>query len=125
MNKSLKRYLLTAVIVIAALLILLNQPGANEFDAYREVTRLTYTGHARCRMDCREITEPEIRKVLSKGDLNEAKSGFDTKHKNHTYAVEGYGDDGQHIRVVVTPKNGSLLVITVIDLKKEWACDCN
>lgn len=76
-------------------------------------------------MDCRGITEQEIRQVLEKGDLNKSKSGFDRKHDNETFALEGYGDNGQHIRVVTTPKPEGLLVITVIDLEKEWACNCD
>src|SRR3954462_3185913 len=37
-------------------------------------TPLIYTKHARCRMDCRHISEADIKEVLREGHVNEAKS---------------------------------------------------
>lgn len=75
-------------------------------------------------MHCRHITEDEIVSVLQKGKLNKNKSGI-SKKNDETYALEGWTNDNQHVRVVVTPEENGLLVITVIDLDQNWACDCD
>lgn len=115
------------MILLLAAVVYYLKPAKNTAgtEPFRTVTRLIYSKHARCRMDCRDITEDEIRKVLKGGTLNREKSGYDKKHKDETFALEGYGDGDQYIRVVVTPEKNELLVITVIDLRKDWPCDCN
>lgn len=125
MKRRLK-VILIAIVALLSTLYLLNQaespPQADTARSYKE---LVYTKHARCRMDCREINEQEIREIIRDGKLNQQKSGYDKKHKNETYAFEGYSYQRQHIRVVVTPQKEDLLVITVIDLDKDWVCNCN
>lgn len=84
---------------------------------------IRYSNHARCRMDCREITEAEVKNILEKGKINYSKS--DLKDKPcPTYALEGISDDRQKIRVVVGNCENEAVVITVIDLENEHACDC-
>lgn len=92
--------------------------------AYRDTTDLILTKHVACRMECREITLEEIKEILVHGKLNNAKSKIGSKG-DQTYALEGYSEDGQNIRVVVAPEKNGLVVITCIDLKKEWPCRCN
>lgn len=75
-------------------------------------------------MNCRHITEEEIREILNTGKINDAKSGIGSKGDS-TFAVEGYSNDDQHIRVVVAPESDGLVVITCIDLGKEWPCNCH
>lgn len=75
-------------------------------------------------MDCRQITIDEIKEILEKGNVNQSKSTVSSKG-NRTYALEGYSHENQHIRVIVAPENGDLVVITCIDLNKEWSCNCN
>lgn len=126
MKKNRRLFLAIVVLVIAVIYLLQNihlQPAASE--SFRDFTHLVFTKHAKCRMDCRNINEKEIKEIIEKGQLNKSKSGFDKKHQNETYALEGYSYEKQHIRVVVTPQNDGLLVITVIDLDKDWACDCD
>ena len=93
-------------------------------DSFRNTTHLILTKHAKCRMDCRHITEDEIREIIHDGKVNYSKSGPGTKG-DETYALEGYSDEHQHLRIVVAPENDGLVVITCIDLDKEWACNCN
>ena len=93
-------------------------------DLFRNTTHLILTKHAKCRMDCRHITEDEIREIIHDGKVNEAKSGPGTKG-DETYALEGYSDEHQHLRIVVAPESDGLVVITCIDLDNEWACNCN
>lgn len=94
-------------------------------DSYRSYTQLILTRHAKCRMDCRQITEKEIREIIEKGKLNRNKSGYNKQHQDSTFALEGYSFENQHIRVVVSPKDSKLVVITVIDLDKDWQCHCD
>lgn len=89
----------------------------------RDTNYLILTKHARCRMDCRHITTEEIKEIIHNGNVNYSKSGPGNKGDD-TYALEGYSNEHQHIRVVVAPENDGLVVITCIDLDKEWPCNC-
>ena len=100
-----------------------NNVAANE-DAYRNTANLVLTKHVRCRMGCRDITMEEIKEIIEKGKVNYSKSGRGSKGDN-TFALEGYSYQKQHIRVVVAPTNNKLVVITCIDLDREWPCHCN
>jgi len=97
-----------------------DQPGDAPFN--RNITELIYTKHARCRMDCRHIDETEVAEILKDGSLNSAKIEEDERGK--TYPLEGYTHDKQHVRIVFAPKGEKLVVVTVIDLEKDWYCDC-
>lgn len=88
----------------------------------RNTDKLIFSKHAKCRMDCRKIDESEIREILKNGTINYKKIQNDKRGK--TYPVEGYTHDKQHVRIVFAPKDDGLVVVTVIDLETEWACDC-
>jgi len=75
-------------------------------------------------MDCRKINIEEIKEILEKGKINYAKSGYGAKG-DRTFALEGYSREHQHLRVVVAPENDGLVLITCIDLNKEWPCNCD
>lgn len=92
-------------------------------DSFRDTTHLIFTKHARCRMDCRNINKKEINEIILSGNVNYSKSGRGTKG-DETYALEGYSYEHQHLRVVVAPERDGLVVITCIDLDKEWPCNC-
>jgi hypothetical protein len=88
----------------------------------RNTEKLIFSKHAKCRMDCRKIDESEIREILKNGTINYKKIQNDKRGK--TYPVEGFTRDKQHVRIVFAPKDDGLVVVTVIDLGTEWACDC-
>lgn len=124
MNKK-KFYPLLIIVLLAAIFLLQRfGPASKNEETYRDAAHLIYTKHARCRMGCRNIDENEVKEVIDKGKLNEAKSGM-SKKNDMTYALEGWSSDHQHVRVVVTPEDDGLLVITVIDLENEWPCHCD
>ena len=75
-------------------------------------------------MDCRHIDESEVREILQKGTINYAKSQLNDK-PDPKYAVEGSTHDGQQVRIIFAPSGRGMVVITVIDLEKEWLCACN
>jgi hypothetical protein len=86
--------------------------------------KLEYSKHGACRMECRGITEEEIKGVLKTGKVNYDKSGVHDK-PCATYAVEGTTKDGQHIRIIIADCDTISKVVTAIDLDMEKdTCDC-
>jgi len=99
------------------------QPNVNNdlpFD--RHTSHLIYSKHARCRMECRHIDESEVQEILDNGVLNNNK--IEESDKGKSYPLEGITHDKQHVRIVFAPKQENLVVVTVIDLDKDWYCDC-
>ena len=89
----------------------------------RSVTHIIYSKHARCRMDCRYITEDEVKDILQRGKVNTQK--IETDSRGVTYPLEGT-TQGHHLRIVFAPKGDDAVeVVTCIDLDKEWPCHCN
>src|SRR5688500_9731327 len=58
----------------------------------RNVCKLVYTKHARCRMDCRNISEEEVEEILVEGRINHAKSDI-RSNPDPKYAFEGVTED--------------------------------
>ena len=134
-----KKYFPFIALLAAALLffwVKKNQRGRSPFEESRNetkaavnkgfdrsITNIVYSKHARCRMDCRMIDETEVKDILAKGILNSDKR--ETSSKGTSYPLEGRTHDGQKVRIVFAPQGEKLVVVTVIDLEKEYACDCN
>ena len=98
------------------------QAVSGKFD--RNTSELIYSKHARCRMDCRHIDESEVKEILAAGQVNESK--IETSAKGTSYPLEGTTHDGQKVRIVFAPKeDGKMVVVTVIDLEKEYECECD
>jgi hypothetical protein len=74
-------------------------------------------------MDCRSITEAEVEDIMKKGKINYKKSDI-SNSRCPRYAIEGMTSDDQEVRIVFAQCNESTTVVTVIDLEKEWVCDC-
>jgi hypothetical protein len=88
----------------------------------RTPEKLIYTKHARCRMECRHIDEAEVKEVLEDGVINYNK--VEQSEKGKSYPLEGFTHDKQHVRIVFAPKRNDLVVVTVIDLERDWPCNC-
>ena len=88
----------------------------------RKAHMIIYSRHARCRMDCRHIDSTEVMEILESGKLNYDK--IEESKKGKTYPLEGITHDQQHVRIVFAPKQDELVVVTVIDLDKDWVCSC-
>lgn len=89
--------------------------------------KLVYTNHARCRMECRQISEADVEFILSSGTINTEKSkeaDDEATGKCPTYALEGNTKDGQHVRIIYGACDKITKVITAIDLGEEHVCDC-
>ena len=90
----------------------------------RNIENLTFTKHAKCRMECRDITGEEVKEILHDGNINYMKSNLNDE-RGATYALEGYSHDHQHLRIIFAPKKDEMVVVTCIDLDNESECDCN
>ena len=88
----------------------------------RDTANIIYSKHAKCRMDCRHIDESEVKEILLEGQVNYSK--IEESSKGKSYPLEGITHDRQHVRIVFAPHDNSLVVVTVVDLDKEWDCDC-
>jgi hypothetical protein len=97
--------------------------GKNNLEAFRDPdAEYFFTKHARCRMECRNITQKEVKEIVRKAEVNYNKSELDAP-QGPKYALEGYtSKDRQHVRIIVAPKQKHLSIVTVIDLDKEWEC---
>jgi hypothetical protein len=89
----------------------------------RNASTLIYSKHARCRMDCRHISESEVVEVLKKGHINYSKSDM-RGQPDPKYAIEGLTVDGQEVRIIFANSPRGIVVVTVIDLENEWKCNC-
>ena len=92
--------------------------------------RLTYGGkeliltrHAKCRMDCREISKAEVREVIREGKENKRKSNPNDS-RCPTIALEDWTEDGQRVRIIVADCDNVAKLVTVIDLKNNYKCTC-
>lgn len=89
----------------------------------RRISFLEYSNHAKCRMQCRNISQAEVEKIMQEGKINYNKSDLQNV-RCPRYAVEGITGDNQKTRIVFAQCNEKTTVITVIDLDTEWSCDC-
>ncbi|MFN8278363.1 MAG: DUF4258 domain-containing protein [Chitinophagales bacterium] len=95
-------------------------------DAQHEIdpdARLIFTKHARCRMNCRHITEDNIREVLREGHVNYDKSE-QKPGRCPTFAIEDAMADGTQLRIVFAKCAREVRVVTCIDRTHEYECHC-
>ncbi len=91
----------------------------------RNPGHINYSKHARCRMACRKIDDAEVMDILRSGTINYKKSDIGNKTDcKRKYAVEGITRDKQKVRIIFAPCHKEVTVVTVIDIGKEWPCDC-
>jgi hypothetical protein len=131
-----KRWLPLATLLVLALLLLFikrMQRGKNTSPERIEINiqnaeqainrnaKISYSKHARCRMQCRYIDEDEVREILQQGEINVKRIQSD--NRGLTYPLEGVTRDKQRVRIVFAPKGQSeVLVVTCIDLDTDWPC---
>lgn len=89
----------------------------------RRISYLKYSPHAKCRMQCRHITQTEVEDIMKEGEINYSKSDLQNT-RCPRYAVEGITNDNQRVRIVYAQCNESTTVVTVIDLQTDFECHC-
>lgn len=89
----------------------------------RNPAHIIYTKHSRCRMECRHITEDEVKQIIATGKAKE--DNVAEGQKGPKYKLDGRTKDDKMIRIVVAPKKDGLVIVTVMDLDTDWPCgDC-
>lgn len=88
----------------------------------RQPDSIFYTRHARCRMNCRHISEAEIKEIIAGGKLNKKK--IQSYEDRVSYPLEGKTSNDRLLRIVVATRRNSLVIVTAIDLDRDWPCDC-
>lgn len=89
----------------------------------RNPVNIIYTKHARCRMECRRITEDEVKQIIATGKakIDNIAEG----QKGPKYRLDGRTKEDKMVRIVVAPKRDDLVIVTVMDLDTDWPCgDC-
>ncbi len=103
------------------------QKSSEAIDRYRgfdrRISYLEYSKHAKCRMECRKITQAEVEEVMKEGKINYNKSDLQNT-RCPRYALEGITTDNQKVRIVFAQCNEKTEVVTVIDLDTDWSCYC-
>jgi hypothetical protein len=89
----------------------------------RRISYLEYSKHAKCRMQCRRISQAEVEEIMQDGKINYTKSDLQNA-RCPRYAIEGVTVDNQKVRIVFAQCNDKTEVVTVIDLNTEWSCEC-
>lgn len=89
----------------------------------RRTSYLEYTRHAECRMECRKISQTEVRQIMKEGKINYKKSSLQDR-PCPTYALEGITSDHQRVRIVFAQCDYKTKVVTCIDLDNDWECHC-
>jgi hypothetical protein len=89
----------------------------------RRISYIEYTEHAKCRMECRHISQAEVEEIMQDGKVNYYKSDLNA-HPCPAYALEGVTKDNQRVRIVFGQCDEKTKVITVIDLDRDWSCSC-
>jgi Domain of unknown function (DUF4258) len=89
----------------------------------RRISFIEYTEHAKCRMQCRKISQAEVEEIMRDGKINYAKSDVNDR-PCPTYALEGVTKDDQRVRIVFAQCDLKTKVVTSIDLDTDWECHC-
>ena len=127
LTKRQKSQLFSTILIVV--LLVLNWYNGKRIDGtideinQKASSRLDYTAHAKCRMDCRKISRSEVEFINKEGKINHYKSDPDDK-PCPTIAKEGRTDDGQMVRIVFAACPTETKVVTAIDLEKNYDCYC-
>jgi len=86
-------------------------------------SEITYSEHAICLMDCRNISKAGIEEILSNGEVNFSDSEPRAK-PCPSYAIEGTTKGGQSLRVMIFKCDSTSEVHAALNLNKSQACSC-
>lgn len=100
-----------------------SNPTSRDKGFDRRTSYLEYSNHAKCRMQCRKISQAEVEEIMRDGKINYTKSDLQNA-RCPRYAVEGVTSDNQRVRIVYAQCNESTTVVTVIDLETDFECHC-
>jgi len=114
--------LMLAVVGFAIIKFRIWEPQRKEI-FNRNPSHIEYTRHAECRMNCRHISKEDISDVMRRGVIIFNKSILRDK-PCPTFALQGFTDNGENIRIIFAQCPGVTKVVTCYNLKKDFNCDC-
>lgn len=118
-------YSLIIVVILIFIFILQKTREPRRKEAFdRDPPSLEYTKHARCRMQCRDISEKDINEVMEKGIINFGMSNRSDK-PCPTFAVQGVTSTGEKIRIIFAQCQTQTKVVTCYNLEENPVCDCS
>ncbi|CAK0750017.1 hypothetical protein CVIRNUC_001957 [Coccomyxa viridis] len=85
---------------------------------------LKYTEHAQCRMECRRVSEREVRSTLKKGSINARKSDLAAFPCPKVVVDASVGRMPKNVQAVFSACPLYTGVVTVIDKDTDWECYC-
>ena len=118
-----KIFLVILIILIAVSIVFFGENKRGKIAFNRNISSLEYSAHAKCRMNCRNISAAEVQEILKEGTINRRKTNTSSK-PCPSYALEGRTADDQRVRIVFAQCGQDTKVVTVIDLGMNWECDC-
>ena len=89
----------------------------------RTLSYIEYTAHAKCRMQCRHISQQDVEDIMRSGEINYSKSDVN-EAPCPVYAVQGYTRTNEHLRVIFGQCDYKTKVITCYNLDEDFACHC-
>ncbi|ULQ53806.1 DUF4258 domain-containing protein [Flavihumibacter fluvii] len=118
--------LISGILVLLLVLVLQKNNRQSSDNKYfnRDIHNLAFSRHARCRMNCRQVSEADVLDILKNGTINPQKTRLDDQ-PCPSFALEGYSSlDKQHLRIIFAQCEDQTKVVTCIDLDKEFYCNC-
>lgn len=98
-------------------------PG-NRVKELIQKSKVVYTAHGKCVMDCRQITIENVKSILINGDVNFKESNV-RNVSCPSYAIDGELSGNRKIRIIVTTADSIAKIETAIDLdSKKDSCLC-
>ena len=117
-------YSMIIVVILIFIFILQKTREPLRKEAFdRDPPSLEYTRHARCRMECRDISEADISEIMQKGIINFGMSNRSDK-PCPTFALQGETSSGEKIRIIFAQCQKETRVVTCYNLRENPACDC-
>ena len=117
-------YTLIIVVILIFIFILQKTREPQRKEAFdRDPPSLEYTKHARCRMECRDISEEDISEIMQKGIINFGMSNRSDK-PCPTFALQGRTSSGEKLRIIFAQCHKETKVVTCYNLEENPVCDC-
>jgi hypothetical protein len=121
-NNATLSLLLVLLVLAVAVLKWRQEPARKEaFDRAPEA--LHYTPDARCRMDCRQISEGDIKEIMKKGVIHFNRSNRRSQ-PCPTFALQGRTAKGTYLRVHFSQCTDQTTVLNCYNLERDVPCRC-
>lgn len=115
--------LIVVLLVLTVALLKWRQEPTRKEAFNRNINELQYTKAVRCRMECRAISEEDIKEVVKKGIIH-----FNRSNRRGqpcpTFALQGRTKDQEYIRVHFAQCPDTTTVLDCYNLEQDTECNC-